>query len=76
MVGTRVGVNLRMRKQNTSGRGARAWRIRPVGRFCELRFRDLSSPTGREGGREGGRDKSAPRPYETDPIHPLSSNYR
>ena len=24
-------------------------RFRPVGRFCELRFRDLSSPTGREG---------------------------
>ena len=23
--------------------------------------------------RQGGRDKSAPRPYETDPIHPLSS---
>ena len=44
-------------------------RFRPVGRFCELRFRYLSSPIGRE----GGRDKSAPRPYETDPIHPLSS---
>ena len=24
-------------------------RFRPVGRFCELRFRYLSSPTGREG---------------------------
>ena len=24
-------------------------RVRPVGRFCELRFRYLSSPTGREG---------------------------
>ena len=47
-------------------------RFRPVGRFCELRFRYLSSPTGRE----GGRDKSAPRPYETDPIHPLSSTHR
>ena len=34
-------------------------RFRPVGRFCELRFRYLSSPTGRE----GGRDKSAPRSY-------------
>ena len=53
-------------------------RFRPVGRFCEVRFRYLSSPTGREGGREGGRereregererDKSAPRPYETDPF--------
>ena len=24
-------------------------RFRPVGRFCEMRFRNLSSPTGREG---------------------------
>ena len=47
-----------------------------VGRFCELRFRYLSSPTGTEGGREGGRDKSAPRPYETYPIHHLTSTYR
>ena len=47
-------------------------RLRTVGRFCELRFRYLSSPTGRE----GRRDKSAPRPYETDPIHPLSSTHR
>ena len=28
-------------------------RFRPVRRFFELRFRYLSSPTGREGGREG-----------------------
>ena len=35
---------------STSGRGARfPPRFRPVGRFCELRFRYLSSPTGREG---------------------------
>ena len=47
-------------------------RFRPVGRFCELRFRYLSSPTGRE----GERDNSAPRPCETDPIHPLSSTHR
>ena len=47
-------------------------RFQPVGRFCELRLRYLSSPTGREGGRERERDKSAPRPYETDPIGPLS----
>ena len=47
-------------------------RFRPVGRFCELRFRYLSSSTGRE----GGRDKPAPRPYETDPIHQLSSTHR
>ena len=26
--------------------------------------------------RQGGRDKSAPRPHETDPIHPLSSTHR
>ena len=32
-------------------------RFRPVGRFSELRFRCLSSPTGREGGREGGRER-------------------
>ena len=24
---------------------------------------------------QGGRDKSAPRPYETDPIHPLCSSH-
>ena len=47
-------------------------RFRPVGRFCELRFRYLSSPTGRE----GGRDISAPRPYETDPFHPFSSTHK
>ena len=41
---------------STSGRGARASyrkrfppRFRPMGRFCEIRFRYLSSPTGREG---------------------------
>ena len=43
-------------------------RFRPVGRFYELRFRYPSSPT--------GIDKSAPRPYETDPIHPLSSTHK
>ena len=33
-------------------------RFRPVGRFCEQRFRYLSSPTGREGGgREGERER-------------------
>ena len=26
--------------------------------------------------RQGGRDKSVPRPYETDPFHPLSSTYK
>ena len=46
--------------------------FRPVGHFFELRFRYLSSPTGRE----GEIDMSAPRPYETDPIHPLSSTHR
>ena len=83
MVTTRVRGNLRMRKQNTKTtvpldvvpeRRTERFppRFRPVGRFCELRFRYLSSPTGRE----GGRDKSAPRPHETDPIHPLSSTHR
>ena len=57
---TRVRGNLRMRKQNTKTtvpldvvpeRRTKRFppRFRPVGRFCELRFRYLSSPTGREG---------------------------
>ena len=56
----RVRGNLRMRKQNTKRtvpldvvpelRTKRfPPRFRPGGRFCELRFRYLSSPTGREG---------------------------
>ena len=60
MVGTRVKGNLRMRKQNAKTtvpldvvpeRRTKRFppRFRPVGRFCELRFRYLSSPTGREG---------------------------
>ena len=60
MVWTRVRGNLRMRKQNTKTkvpldvvpeRRTKPFppRFRPVGRFCELRFRYLSSPTGREG---------------------------
>ena len=60
MVRTRVRGNLRMRKQNTKAtvpldvvperRTERCSpRFRPGGRFCELRFRYLSSPTGREG---------------------------
>ena len=60
MVRTRVRGNLRMRKQNTKPtvpldvvpeRRTERFppRFRPVGRFCELRFRYLSSPTGREG---------------------------
>ena len=43
-------------------------RFRPVGRFCGAR---VQIPIDTD--RQGGRDKSAPRPYETDPIHPLSS---
>ena len=60
MVITRVRGNLRMRKQNTKTtvpldavpeRRTKRFppRFRPVGRFCELRFRYRSSPTGREG---------------------------
>ena len=60
MVRTRVRGNLRMRKQNTKTtvpldvvpeRRTKRFppRFRPVGRFCELRFRYLSSPIGREG---------------------------
>ena len=84
MVGTRVIGKLRTRKQNTKTtvpldvvpeRRTKRFppRFRPVGRVCELRFRYLSSPTGRE----GGMDKSAPRPYETDSIHRLidSTNF-
>ena len=58
MVRTRVGGNLRMRKQNTKTtvpldvvpeRRTKRFppRFRPVGRFCELRFRYLSSPISR-----------------------------
>ena len=60
MVRTGVRDNLRMCKQNTKTSDVvpqrqtkrfhqRFW---PVDRFCELSFRYLSSPTGREGGRE------------------------
>ena len=60
VVRTRVRGNLRMRKQNAKTtvpldvvpeRRTKRFppRFRPVGRFCELRFRYLSSPTGREG---------------------------
>ena len=60
MVRTRIRGNLRMRKQNTkttvprdAGPERRTKRFpprsRPVGRFCEPRFRYLSSPTDREG---------------------------
>ena len=60
MVGTSVLEQLRMRKQNTKTtvpldvaperRTKRCSpRFRPGGRFCELRFRYQSSPTGIEG---------------------------
>ena len=60
MVRTRVRGNLRMRKPNSKTtvpldvvpeRRTKRFppRFRPVGRFCELRFRYLSSPIGREG---------------------------
>ena len=39
-------------------------RFRPGGRFCELSFRYLSP------GIEGEKCRP-PRPYETDPFHPL-----
>ena len=59
MVRTRVRGNLRMRKQNIKTavplevapeRRTERFppRFQPVGRFCELRFRYLSSPTGNE----------------------------
>ena len=59
MVKPTVGGNLRMRKQITKTivpldvvpeRRTKRFppRFRPVGRFCELRFRYLSSPIGRE----------------------------
>ena len=60
MVRARVRGNMRMREQNTKTtvppdvvpeRRTKRFptRFRPVGRFCELRFRYLSSPIGREG---------------------------
>ena len=60
MVRARIRGNLRMRKQNTKTtvpldvvpeRRTKRFppRFRPVGRFCELRFRYLSSPISREG---------------------------
>ena len=60
LVRNKVRGNLRMRKQNTKTtvpldavpeRRTKRFppRFRPVGRFCELRFRYLSSPIGREG---------------------------
>ena len=60
MVRARVRGKLRMRKQNNKTtvpldvvpeRRTERFppRFRPVGRFCELRFRYLSSPTGRKG---------------------------
>ena len=60
MVRTRFRGSLRMRKQNAKTtvpldvvpeRRTKRFppRFRPVGRFCELRFRYLSSRTGREG---------------------------
>ena len=60
MYSTIVRGNLRMRKQNTKTavplevvpeRRTERFppRFRPVGRFCEMRFRNLSSPKGREG---------------------------
>ena len=72
-----------MRKQNTKtvvplnvvpGRRTKRFppRFRPVGRFCELRFRYLSPPTGREGEISRPLDHN----YETDPIHPFSSTLR
>ena len=60
MARARARGNLRMRRQNTNTtvpldmvpeRRTKGFplRFRPVGRFCELKFRYLSSPTGREG---------------------------
>ena len=42
-------------------------RFRPRGRFCAK----VQMPVVTD--RQGGRDKSAPRPYVTDPFHPLNS---
>ena len=78
MVGTSVLGKLRMRKQNTKltvpldvvpeRRTKRCSpRFWPGGRFCELRFRYPSSPTGSEG------EISRPLDHVTDPFHPLNS---
>ena len=89
MVRARVREYLRMRKQNTKttapldvvpDRRTKRFPPRPrsVGRFCDLRLFNLifkvDIPIVTD--RQTGRDKSAPRPYKTDPIHPLSSIHR
>ena len=59
---------------STSGRGARAsyQTISPeISARGSLLWAKVQIPIVTD--RQGGRDKSAPRPYETDPIHPLSS---
>ena len=71
-----------MRKQNTednntSERGARAsYRtISPeILARGSLLWAKVQIPIVTD--RQGGRDKSAPRSYKTDSIHPLSSTYR
>ena len=86
MVRTRVRGNLRMRKQNTKTtvpldvaperRTKRCSpRFRPGGRFCELRFRYLSSPTGREGeiSRPLDHMRQIPFIHSTRPIN--SNNF-
>ena len=76
MVRTSVLEKLRMRRQNAKTAVSfdavperRTQRcspsFQPGDRFCELRFRYQSSPTGSEG--------EISRPYVTDPFHPLNS---
>ena len=48
--------------------------FRPVGRFCELRFRYLSSPTGREGEISRPLDHMRKIPFIHSALHMDSAN--
>ena len=83
---SRVRGNLRMRKQNTKTtvpldvvpeRRTKRFspRFRPGGRFCELRFRYLSSPTGREGEISRPLDHMRQIPFIHSARPLVSTNY-
>ena len=82
MVRTRVRGTLRMRKQSTKTTvpldvvpERRTKRFPPeISARGSLLWAKVQIPIVTD--RQGGRDKSAPRPYQTDPIHPLSSTFR
>ena len=72
VLGTRVKGILRMRKQNTKTTvPLDVVPERRTKRFPPLLRAEVQIPLVTD--RQGGRDKSAPRPFETDPIHPPCS---